>query len=142
MFGPVTHGILMPYPIFNRPAEQPPSLQVERPKRRDAELNSKWGKFAASYLRKNPFCAECARHGRDIPARVVDHIVPRKAGGSLWSTSNLQPLCDLHHNTTKRDLERLALEAGDLQLLLMWMARPETRPGRLAFRAVEQEDFE
>lgn len=132
----------MRYPIFNRPAEQPPSLQVERPKRRDAELNSKWGKFAASYLRKNPFCAECARHGRDIPARVIDHIVPRKAGGSLWSASNLQSMCDLCHNTTKRDLERLALEAGDLQLLLMWTARPETRPGRLAFRSVEQEDVD
>src|SRR5215211_1877236 len=124
----------MSYPIFGRVQ---PSLEVERPKQRSPELNSKWAKFAKSYLRKNPFCAECGRRGRDVPAQLVDHIIPRAEGGSLWDASNLMAMCHYCHNGVKRELERLALERGNPQILQTWCRHPATRPGKLAFNAIE-----
>jgi hypothetical protein len=130
----------MTYPIFGRSPNPLPRLAVEKPKKRDAELNSRWSRFRDSYLRKNPFCAECARHGLDVPADVVDHIVPRRQGGSLFDRANLESLCNACHAWPKRDLERLAAEAGNVHLLVVWMERPETRPGRYAFSATTPEE--
>jgi hypothetical protein len=126
------------YPIFGRGGAQPPRLSYERPKRRDKELNYKWSRFAESYLRKHPFCAECARHGRDVLASHLDHIIPRRDGGSLWSPANLQPLCN-GCEPLKRHLERLAADSGNVQIIVSWIERPETRPGHLAFIPNRQE---
>jgi 5-methylcytosine-specific restriction endonuclease McrA len=111
---------------------------------RDKELGKKWERAAASFLRRHPFCAECQRRGRDVPAFVVDHIVPRGEGGEMWDRANWQPLCNPCHNGLKRDLERLAVQMGDVRLLINWMAKPQTRPGRWAFvaAAVECDDAE
>jgi len=128
----------MSYPIFGRGGSQPPRLSYEAPKRRDPELNSKWSKFAKSYLRRNPFCSECARHGRDQVATHVDHIVPRRAGGDMWNSSNLQPLCN-GCEPLKRHLERLAVASGSVQIIVMWTGHPETRPGHLAYVPNRQE---
>lgn len=129
----------MNYPTFRRTPAPQPRLSIERPKRRDAELGYRWSKAAASYLRKNPFCAECRRHGRDVLATHVDHIVPRREGGRMWARDNWQPLCD-GCEPLKRQLERLAVEMGNVQLLVNWMAKPESRPGRYAFVATPIED--
>lgn len=125
----------MSYPIFGR-AQPQPALEVERPKRRDEALGYKWAKFAKSFLRKAPFCAECGRRGRDVPAQALDHIIPRSAGGPMWAAENLQGLCAYCH-AAKRELEQLALASGNPQMLVTWVRHPETRPGRLAFNAIE-----
>ena len=129
----------MNYPTFRRSPTAAPRIQVDAPKKRDAELGSKWARFASSYIRRNPFCAECQRRGVDTPTALVDHIIPRKKGGSMWDKSNLQSLCRDCDLGVKRELERLADAAGDVQLLVDWTAKPETRPGRLAFIATAVE---
>jgi 5-methylcytosine-specific restriction enzyme A len=129
------------YPLFRRTTHvAAPRFEVERPKRRDAELNSRWSRAAAAYLRHHPLCAECARRGKDEWAKVVDHIVPRSHGGSLWDKANWQSLCAPCHNGWKRDLERLAIQSGDLRLLLDWMVKPDTRPSGYAYVAAPVED--
>lgn len=48
-------------------------------------------------LRSNPLCVLCLAEGRTTVATDVDHIVPRRQGGSD-EESNLQPLCHSHHS--------------------------------------------
>jgi hypothetical protein len=115
------------YSVFGRVAQPIPKLQFERPKVRDKELNSKWATFARSFLRRHPFCAECGRRGRDVPAQLVNHIIPRRHGGSLWSASNIEPACHHCHNGVIRSLEHLAIEMGDVHLLATWMEKPESK---------------
>lgn len=124
----------MRYPIFGRTgAPLPPRLTVEKPKKRDPELNSRWSKAARAYLTKHPFCAECRRRGIDTPAVLVDHIVPRLYGGELWDRSIWQGLCRTCDLSVKRPLERLAVGMGNVHLLIIWMQKPATRPDRWAY---------
>ena len=44
-----------------------------------------------------PKCAKCALEGFDVWGTQTDHIVPLKDGGHPWKLSNLQRLCDRHH---------------------------------------------
>jgi 5-methylcytosine-specific restriction protein A len=61
--------------------------------------NSKWRKARTNYLRHHPLCAECERHGRVVPATVVDHIIPHKGNQKLfWDTSRWQSLCKSCHD--------------------------------------------
>lgn len=48
-------------------------------------------------LRSDPLCVLCLAEGRTTLATDVDHIVPRRQGGSD-EASNLQPLCHSHHS--------------------------------------------
>ena len=54
----------------------------------------KWRRLRAAFLAEHPFCCLC-RNG--TLATEVDHIIPRKAGGSD-DKSNLQSLCKPHHS--------------------------------------------
>lgn len=57
--------------------------------------DARWQRARATYLLSHPLCAECMRHGRLTPARVVDHIVPHRGDQHLfWDESNWQALCD------------------------------------------------
>lgn len=61
--------------------------------------NSKWRKARTTYLRHHPLCAECERHGRVVPATVVDHVIPHKGDQRLfWDMSNWQSLCKSCHD--------------------------------------------
>ena len=54
-------------------------------------------------LRREPLCAYCKLEGRVEVATVVDHI--KAHGGdqaSFWDTTNLQSLCEPHHNEKTR----------------------------------------
>ena len=53
-----------------------------------------WRAHRAAYLRDHPIC--CVP-GCNRPATDVDHIVPRRRGGSD-EDANLQPLCHAHHS--------------------------------------------
>lgn len=45
-------------------------------------------------------CAECARNGVSMPARVVDHVIPHKGDKELfWNQDNWQSLCVPCHAT-------------------------------------------
>lgn len=53
-----------------------------------------WAARRAAYLADHPWCAA---EGCGEPAVEVDHIVPRRRGGSD-DDSNLQGLCRRHHS--------------------------------------------
>lgn len=57
-----------------------------------------WRKTRAAFLMQHPLCVRCAKEDKAVPAVVVDHIVPVKAGGARFDATNLQPLCVSHHN--------------------------------------------
>lgn len=52
-----------------------------------------------AFLRSNnPLCVHCLELGLLKPGRVLDHIKPIERGGGKYDESNLQWLCDDHHN--------------------------------------------
>lgn len=50
----------------------------------------------AELFRRNPFCAECAKEGRDVRAVQRDHIVSLEEGGAD-DDANTQGLCGPCH---------------------------------------------
>lgn len=46
-----------------------------------------------------PYCRECIKENRIQPAFVLDHIVAIKDGGKPLDPSNLQWLCNYHHQS-------------------------------------------
>ena len=59
----------------------------------------KWQQAREGFLRHNPLCAECQRHGRVTAALIVDHIKAHKGDMTLfWDRMNWQPLCKPCHD--------------------------------------------
>lgn len=52
-------------------------------------------------LRRDPWCQECAKHGRVTPSTDADHIIPKDKGGKD-SLDNLQGLCAACHGKKTR----------------------------------------
>lgn len=73
------------------------------PKRtRDPFLDSAaWKRMSKAKLAEHPWCEECHRGGKYIPAIDVDHVKPRSTHPHLSLTyANLESLC-LHHHGIK-----------------------------------------
>jgi 5-methylcytosine-specific restriction protein A len=64
-----------------------------RPNRHERGYGYDWEKVRAEHLRLEPHCRRCGN-----PASDVDHIIPKRAGGSD-DHSNLQSLCHAHHSS-------------------------------------------
>jgi 5-methylcytosine-specific restriction protein A len=56
-----------------------------------------WRKLRNWHLSREPLCRECGKQGRTVAAKEVDHITPRRLGGTD-EESNLQSLCRHHHS--------------------------------------------
>ena len=68
--------------------------------------STRWRKLRERFLTRQPLCVYCQAEGKIEPANVVDHKVPHKGDLDLfWSEDNLQPLCKLHHDSTKASEE-------------------------------------
>jgi len=58
-----------------------------------------WRMMREWQLTNEPFCRMCKNAGRRTTANIADHIVPHRGDTKLfWDRSNLQSLCDVHHN--------------------------------------------
>ena len=58
-----------------------------------------WAQLAKRVRMDEPLCASCSLHGRTIPAKHTDHIVPRYlAEHRTMDETNLQPLCKKCHD--------------------------------------------
>jgi len=64
----------------------------------------RWRKLRLIVLREEPLCRMCQQIGRATLAMVVDHIKPKRLGGTD-ARDNLQPLCTLCHNSIKQSFE-------------------------------------
>ena len=47
---------------------------------------------------QNIYCVECWKQGKIVDTFIVDHIQRKRAGGSATDQTNLQGLCNPHHN--------------------------------------------
>jgi 5-methylcytosine-specific restriction endonuclease McrA len=77
----------------------------QRPSAQARGYTSAWAVYARDWLRRYPWCgmrhdglfhgehSQCARGGRRVRARVVDHIKPLSSGGALLDPANHQSLC-------------------------------------------------
>ena len=75
------------------PTHRPPRLTLpeQRPTACQRGYDRRWQAIRAAILADHPLCAECSALATD-----VDHIVPRRQGGSDHE-SNLQALCHACH---------------------------------------------
>lgn len=84
-----------PHAIYdNRVARHRP----RRPSAAARGYGPRWRRLARMFLRRHPLCADPfgVHGGGCVPAEQVDHVVPRRAGGTDdWS--NLQGLCARCH---------------------------------------------
>ena len=70
----------------------------QRPSSSDRGYGAEWRKVRDAFLAKHPYCRICEDEGKQERATDVDHIVPRRKGGTD-EPSNLQSLCKHHHST-------------------------------------------
>jgi 5-methylcytosine-specific restriction enzyme A len=67
-------------------------------------LGGKWRRIRNAHIYEHPYCEVCLKKGYLSRAMIVDHIVPREAGGSFYS-DNLQSLClQCNEIKSKREL--------------------------------------
>ena len=74
---------------------------------RRAHDSHAWEQRAKAFLQANPYCILCRAIG--LPptrATIADHVHPVSDGADML-TSELQPLCAVHHQSVKRRLEGL-----------------------------------
>ena len=46
------------------------------------------------FLEEHPLCAFCEMEGKEVPATVVDHIIPHRGDPAIfWDRNNWVPLC-------------------------------------------------
>lgn len=86
--------------VSGRASKCPQHLRAadhERPNATDRGYDSRWRKLRARFLQAHPWCRECLREGRKTRAQVVDHVIPKRSGGTdKWE--NLQALCASCHS--------------------------------------------
>lgn len=81
-------------------AKRPQTEDAYRGSRHERGYGAEWEKLRMSVLRSSPGCAMCGQ-----PATDVDHILPKRRGGTD-DRSNLQTLCHACHSR-KTASERL-----------------------------------
>ncbi|MCQ8781709.1 HNH endonuclease [Mangrovibrevibacter kandeliae] len=123
-------------PSFRR--AKPQSLRPRAPKQarerfrgsaRSRGYTTEWDRLRDDYIRERPSCEECLRRGFLRPAVVVDHMVPIRCDPARrLDASNLDSLCDDHHNGWKRRLEQFAEQTRQVEMLPIWIKQAETRP--------------
>lgn len=60
--------------------------------------NDRWKRSRALFLQLHPWCEECRKQGKLVPATDVDHIVPHRGDMTLfWDEGNWQALCHECH---------------------------------------------
>jgi 5-methylcytosine-specific restriction protein A len=78
----------------------------KRPSPTARGYNYRWRRARLDYLRRNPLCVECLKHGYVAAATIVDHIVPHRGDEVLfWDEENWAAMCAGCHSrkTAKRE---------------------------------------
>lgn len=66
-----------------------------------------WKRLRAECRERQPDCVMCLALGKHEKGQHVDHIVPHKGDRALFfDETNLQHLCEWHHNSVKARHER------------------------------------
>ena len=82
-----------------RGQQRPPD---NRPDSTARGYDATWEKLSRMIRRERPICEHC----QVAPSRMVDHIVPLRAGGARLELGNLQALCLSCHAAKTRSERR------------------------------------
>jgi 5-methylcytosine-specific restriction protein A len=74
---------------------------IERPWARWYGLQ-RWRNRSTLQLKLFPLCKLCLEKNIVTAANVADHVIPHKGNEQLFWRGALQPLCYMHHNSTKQ----------------------------------------
>lgn len=119
-----------------KPPKSPAVLKMEergrfRGSARGRGYDTRWDRLSVAFRKRNPWCAECLRRGRDTLADVTDHIIPHAERPDLkheWK--NLAGLCNACHSGWKQAMEQFARETGQVERLPLWCEDMGARPKR------------
>ena len=81
---------------------KPPAWRLpdDRPSAAARGYGWRWQRAREGYLAKHPWCAACAKRGRQELATLVDHVIPHKGEKALfWDSDNWQSLCHGCHSS-------------------------------------------
>jgi 5-methylcytosine-specific restriction endonuclease McrA len=118
-----------------------PKVRYQRDRERrgsasDRGYDSDWSRLRGWHLKAEPTCRECYFRGRLNKAEIVNHIIPVRLRPDLrLAKDNLSSVCKAHHDTVIRDLEAIAEQMDEIELLRSWLEDPSTRPHGHAFEA-------
>lgn len=70
---------------------------VQRGSAASRGYDRRWQKKRRAFLREHPLCVACERAGLTVAATDVDHIKPKRDGGTD-DPENLQALCHACHS--------------------------------------------
>jgi 5-methylcytosine-specific restriction protein A len=73
------------------------AYERERAGREPSVYDMRWQYVRMTFLFGHPLCEQCQADGMSVSAVLVHHIVPIKDGGAVLDPSNLQALCQRHH---------------------------------------------
>lgn len=90
--------------------ERQQRADTKTPEERRFYSSARWQRIRADQLRREPLCRDCMAEGIVKPARVADHIIPRRQGGSD-DPENLASQCWKHHQI-KRQREQQEARGG------------------------------
>lgn len=93
-------------------------LDRRRGSRHERGYDSKWAKASKAFLAAHPWCVDCLKLGKHVPATEVDHDPPH--GGDwkkFWDRRTWFPRCKSHHSSkTRREMNaRAGRHAGGLK---------------------------
>jgi len=71
-----------------------------------------WRQRRARQLAREPWCAYCAREGRQMRASVADHVLPHRGNAELFWTGRLQSLCMACHSANKQQVEKIGYSSN------------------------------
>jgi len=85
------------------PIHQPRRCEPRPRERRSAAqrgYGAAWQRYRLTFLAAHPWCVECERQGRMVPATDVDHIVPIDGPNDprFWDATNHEGKCHSHHS--------------------------------------------
>lgn len=79
--------------------EHKPKVSEQRESSSKRGYGYRWQVARKKFLAENPWCAECKRNSKHVPANQVDHIIPHKGNQKLfWDKSNWQSMCSSCHS--------------------------------------------
>ena len=81
-------------------------MQMTERQLNSAKCCSRWRRRVRQYLREHPLCVMCEAEGITHEATVVDHVVPHRGDYHRYWFGAVQGLCDTHHNSHKKQLEK------------------------------------
>ncbi len=81
------------------PEHQPKREDWNRENASRRGYDARWRAARREFLASHPWCAECLKAGRHVPATDVDHVIPHRGDRAVfWDEKNWQPLCHSCHS--------------------------------------------